>query len=342
MQKLEWNEIFRFGIYKWGKSWKLKGESVVNDCNRSLPDSLLKDSEWQLIWLVFLILFRAKRGTFLFCPHWPLIKNKYFETLNSIKPQLEKLAKENWADFLRLNSISQNTKENKNSYKEIWFIDAPMHLHAEDTHLMDLTLSEEELLANLRKTTRYVVNRAKKEWVEIKVDNSNEALKKLVEMHFAHAKRSNWKNTYWAFSPTYIKNLVKVFWENCTVIRADFNGHTEAILMTIRFWETCVYYIWASEIRNPKFSPAYLLQWSAILKAKEEGCKIYNFWGVSPDSNPKHPIQGVSLFKRWFWGFDYSLLHAQDLVFNPLKYSFTYLIESFRRIKRGYYYKKPE
>jgi lipid II:glycine glycyltransferase (peptidoglycan interpeptide bridge formation enzyme) len=89
--------------------------------------------------------------------------------------------------------------------------------------------------------------------------------------------------------------------------------------MTIRFGKVCVYYIAASDIKHSKFSPNYLCQWEAIKKAKTDGCTIYNFWGVSPDNNSKHPIAGVSKFKRRFAGYDYSLLHAQDL---PLSFKY--------------------
>jgi lipid II:glycine glycyltransferase (peptidoglycan interpeptide bridge formation enzyme) len=112
-------------------------------------------------------------------------------------------------------------------------------------------------------------------------------------------------------------------------------------LMTIRFWKTCVYYIATSDIVNHKFSPNYLCQWEAIKQAKADGCEIYNFWWVSPDDNPNHPIAGVTKFKRKFWWYDYSLLHAQDLPLN-YKYWFNWIIETIRRKKRGYYYKKLE
>jgi hypothetical protein len=38
-----------------------------------------------------------------------------------------------------------------------------MHEHAEDTHLLDLTKTEEELLSNIKKDDRYYINRAIKE-----------------------------------------------------------------------------------------------------------------------------------------------------------------------------------
>jgi hypothetical protein len=65
--------------------------------------------------------------------------------------------------FIRLNSPIKNLKENKESFKKLGFIDAPMHEHAEDTHLLDLTPSEEILLNNIKKEDRYYINRAIKE-----------------------------------------------------------------------------------------------------------------------------------------------------------------------------------
>jgi lipid II:glycine glycyltransferase (peptidoglycan interpeptide bridge formation enzyme) len=111
--------------------------------------------------------------------------------------------------------------------------------------------------------------------------------------------------------------------------------------MTIRFWKTCVYYIATSDIKNPKFSPNYLCQWEAIKQAKKDWCEVYNFWWVSPDNNLSHPIAWVTKFKRKFGWYDYSLLHAQDLPLS-FKYWFNFIIETIRRKKRGYYYKKPE
>ncbi len=313
--ELEWNKVFRFWIY-----WKKEN----------------------LIWLIMLIYVQAKRGSYFFTPHWPLIVENYFNVLKSILPKIKTIASKNNASFLRINTLSENKIENKKSYKKLWFIEAPMHVHAENTNLLDLKKSEEQLLASLRKTTRYLINRAKKEWVEIIEDKSTKSIDNLLKMHKFHAKRKNWKNTYSAFSEKYIKNLLEVFDDDqITVMNAIYQWCIEASLLTIKFWKICVYYIWASDIKHPKFSPAYLLQFSAILKAKSDWCLLYNFWWVSPDNNPKHPIQWVTMFKRGFWWYDYDLLHAQDFVFNMPRYIINFVIETMRRKKRWYYYKDP-
>lgn len=291
----------------------------------------------KLVWLLPLIVNKAKRWTYLFAAHSPMILEDYsfFEVINWLIEEIKEIWKIEWADFIRFNSPVKNTKSNKAKFNKLGFIDAPMHEHAEDTHILDLSNSEEELFNNIKKGDRYYINRAKKEWVEIVKWNKKENIDKLKEMHKKHSE----KVWYHAFSDDFIDNLYECFWDNITTIWTKYNWLTESILMTIKFWKSCVYYIAASDILNHKFSPNYLCQWEAIIDAKNKWCITYNFWWVSPDDNPKHPISWVTKFKRKFWWQDYSLLHAQDL---PLtnKYWFNYLIETIRRKKRWYYYKK--
>jgi len=314
VQKLSWKKVFR--------------KAIINSKN-------------EIIWVLQILLVNAKRWSYLFVPHWPLIIWDYFKVLNDIILDLKKLAKKHKCSFVRFNSTLKNNKINKHNFKKLGFKNAPMHEHAEDTHLLELGESNENIFNNIKKKDRYYINRAVKEWVEIKINNKQPQIDSLIEMHTNHAHRTNWKNNYSAFSKKFINNLYKIFGKNISTISASYNWKIESILMTIQFGKTCVYYIAASDIVSSKFSPNYLCQWEAIKNAKASGALIYNFWWVSPDSNPKHPIAWVTKFKRKFNWYDYSLLHAQDLIISP-KYYINWVIETTRRLKRGYYYKKPE
>ncbi len=365
--KETWNNFVfenNFAFYSFLSSWEwaelqtLSGKRVL----RFWIYEFEKTGVWEkLIWILPLIVNKAKRWTYLFSPHCPLILNSekqikiwdpwiregwkileaetrdyFFEILDSILDELKGIASKIWANFIRFNSPVKNTIKNKKFFEKLGFIDAPMHEHAEDTHLLDLTKTEEELLQNIKKKDRYYINRAIKEWVQVLKWNSPEQIKNLTSMHLEHSK----KVWYHPFSASFIKNLYETFWDNITTISASYNWKVESILMTIKFWKTCVYYIAASDIKSSKFSPNYLCQWEAIKQAKADWCTTYNFWWVSPDHNPNHPIAWVTKFKRKFWGYDYSLLHAQDLIISK-KYWFNFAIETFRRKKRWYYYKKP-
>ena len=160
--------------------------------------------DWKdLIWVLPLIKVKAKRWSYLFAAHSPLIKddvkksfkmlkkkckicnceisvkeyddkevvktenwwikcswceiNLYFEVLKEILPELKKITKSEKCDFIRFNSSIQNTLKNQKNYRRLGFIDAPMHEHAEDTHLLDLEKTEEELLANMKKKERILL-----------------------------------------------------------------------------------------------------------------------------------------------------------------------------------------
>lgn len=291
----------------------------------------------ELIWIIPLIKTLAKRWTYLFSPHTPLIKENYFEVLKCIKEDLVSIWKQEWVSFIRFNPPVENKIENYEAFKNLGFRLSPIHEHAEETHILDIDKTEEELLNQIRKKDRYYINRAKKEWVKVRIDNKQDHIDTLISMHQKHSKKVG----YHAFSKKYINNLYKHFKDNIRTISVSYNGKIESILMTIKYWKTCVYYISASDIVSKKFSPNYLCQFEAILNAKKDWATLYNFWWVAPDKNPKHPLQWVSTFKRKFWGKDFFLVHAQDLIISK-KYWITWIIETIRRIKRWYYYIIPK
>lgn len=203
----------------------------------------------------------------------------------------------------------------------------------------------------------------------VEKNNSEEYIDKFIDMHKKHSSRE--RGSYTAFSDNYIKNLFKVFpEEDINLMYAEYEKphpnpllikereqdvqyrpnpnpnplivkerEIEAMLVSIKYGKTTAYYLGASDIKHPKFSPAYLLQWEAIKKAREAGCTVYNFWGVAPDVNPSHPLAGVTLFKKGFGGYDYKIMHAQDMPLSS-KYWLNWAVESMRRVRRGYYYKK--
>lgn len=334
--------IKNFETYTFLNSWT-RGEIHKHDKHEIVRLGIYNNLS-ALIGLVLLIKHSAKRGTYLLCPHGPLILSEYnfFEILSLIQGQLKTIAKKQQASFIRISPLVPSTQSNNSQLANhnLQLIFAPLHAHAEETNILDLSPSEEDLMKNLRKTTRYMITRAIKEWVTVSRSKEEQDILDLVKMHHKHSQRSNGKLQYGAFSENFIRSLLQEFGDNCQIFRGEFQWATECMVMTIRFGKMTAYYIGASDIRHPKFSPAYLTQWEAILYAKSQWCTTYNFWGVPPDDNPKHPLAGVGLFKRWFGGKDMFFVHAHDIVVDTKKYYLTRLIEKYRAWKRGYYYKK--
>ena len=75
--------------------------------------------------------------------------------------------------------------------------------------------------------------------------------------------------------------------------------------------------------------------WEAIREAKKRGCVTFNFWGIAPQGDRKHPWAGLTFFKTGFGGYERNYIHAHDLPLTQ-RYWVNYIIESVRRIKRGF------
>lgn len=328
-----------FAFYSFLSSWE-RGEFNILQ-GHSITRMGIYDEWDRLIWVTLLLKVAAKRWTFWLAPHSPLIKEDYFKVLWAILPELRTLAKKEWIAFLRINGVTEHSLPVLNKYQTLWFRSAPIHMHAEETNLLSLQWTEEEMLKNVKKGTRYIINRARREGVVVEHNNSEESIASFIDMHVSHAKRTNGKSQYTPFSKTYIHDLFKTFGDRVNVFNAYYEWVKEAACVTVQFGETTVYYLGASDIKHPKFSPAYLCQRTAIQYAREHWSKTYNFRGVSPDDNKAHPLYGVSFFKRSFGWDDYFLSHAQDYIFN-FKYRITRAIDRYRAWNRNYYYPLPK
>ena len=86
----------------------------------------------------------------------------------------------------------------------------------------------------------------------------------------------------------------------------------------------------ASSDRKRNLMPSYVLQWRAILLAKERGCRWYDLFGIPPEDDPQHPMHGLFRFKTRFGGKVDNRLGCYDLRFYPLMYRLYRLAEALR------------
>ena len=120
-----------------------------------------------LIGLALVIKIKARRGTFLFVPHGPVIKIQNSirqladksQILEIFLEELKKIAKEQNCSFIRIAPVWKRIEENKKIFQDLDFRQAPIHMHPEVTWELDLTPSEDEILmkGGMRKTTRYLI-----------------------------------------------------------------------------------------------------------------------------------------------------------------------------------------
>jgi lipid II:glycine glycyltransferase (peptidoglycan interpeptide bridge formation enzyme) len=291
----------------------------------------------ELVAVVLVIKTIAKRGTFLLIPHGPNLKspNQKAQILKTLLEKLKEISKKEKADFIRINPIWQRNKENNEIFKKLGFRRAPIHAHPEASWKLDITLSEEQLLSQMRKTTRYLIRQAQKDQnIEIYQSRDLKDAEVFNKIHSEVVKVQK----FVPFSLDYFKKEFSVFQpdDEICIFFAKYKGEIAAASYVV-FWSNIGFYHHAALLpKYHKIPLAYLLEWESIKEAKRRGCRLYDFWGyVNPQENPNHPWAGPTLFKMGFGGRAYEYVKTQDFVLTK-KYWLTNFFEKLRRIKRSY------
>ena len=291
----------------------------------------------ELVATALVIRTKAQRGTFLLVPHGPNVRNEelgiHNKVLEALLKRLRETAKEEKAVFIRIAPLWERNEENEKVFKELGFREAPIHAHPELTWELDLTLLEEELLKNMRKTTRYLIRQGLKN-EEVKIIKSNN-IEDVEEFNKLYLKTKT-RHQFAPFSLNYLKNEFSSFLADneISIFLGKYKGELVSSGIFV-FWQNIgFYHHGASSLKYPKVPVSYLLLWEAIKRAKEKGCQKFNFWGIAPISNKKHPWAGLTLFKMGFGGGSKEYLKTQDFVISN-SYWISYFIEKLRKLKRG-------
>lgn len=280
----------------------------------------------------------AKRGTFLLLPHGPVVKDQGIRDRKNILEiflaKLKEIAKEENCNFIRINPIWSRNDEDNSLFHNLKFKPAPIQMHPEASWKLDISLSEDELLANMRKTTRYLIKQTLKN-PDIKIEKSINV--KDVEIFSKMHEKVSSRQKFVPFSLDYLKNEFSTFQEDNEIVLffGKYKGELAAASFVI-FWSGIGFYHHAASFpKYAKLSIPYLLQWEAIKEAKKRQCVLYDFWGyVDPQKQPNHPWAGPTLFKMGFGGKSYNYVKTQDFPLSK-KYWITYAFEKIRKFRRG-------
>lgn len=312
--------------YKFGEFYKKKGEDYwifgVFDDNDLIGGSLVVSTH-------------ARRGNFLYLPYGPIIDFENKQAISELLQEISTFAEEQNYDFLRVSPFKENNTTNKRVLGELECREAPMHIIAETSQILNLEQKEKKIMMNMKKNHRNMVRRCMREDVKIEKRTDDKALSELNEMHDIVAERHDFER----FSREYVNNEFKTFCQDnqALIFHAYLSsGELDSSAIIIFYGNMAVYRHSAALRKNNKLSTSYLIQWEAIKEAKKRGINWYNFWGIAPDdASEDHPFYGITKFKKGFGGKKKDLLHCHD---KPIswKYWLNWSVESIRRIKRGF------
>jgi lipid II:glycine glycyltransferase (peptidoglycan interpeptide bridge formation enzyme) len=331
--KKDWDSVFNesgsvsfLQTWEWGEVKKQMGQEI-------LRLGLIKNNRLQAIALVEKM--NSKRGKFLFVPHGPIIriKDEGLKIKDIIKEALNyliQLAKKEGFSFIRVAPGLENTEKNKKIFKDFGFKDAPIYIHSENFWVLPLEKNEDELLAGMRKTTRYLIRKAVRDGVTIEQRTDAKAVDDFCEIYQETVKREHFS----PYSKEYIQKEFEAFHKtgNALFLFGKHEGNILAAALVLFTKNAGCYHQGASI--HTKIPVPYLLQWEAIREAKKRGCRFYNFWGILIKGRTPRDWDGLTTFKTGFGGYEHQYLPTQDYVISP-QYYLTYVYEKFLQWKRG-------
>ncbi|MEK9159686.1 MAG: peptidoglycan bridge formation glycyltransferase FemA/FemB family protein [Patescibacteria group bacterium] len=266
-----------------------------------------------------MLVIRQEMGggkSWLWCPRGPLLAEG--RGWNELLAAVTVLAKKSGDVFLRIEpgvpveeAFVVEGKATENRY------------FPEHTLVLDLTLSEEDLLAQMTQKGRYNIKQAEKQGVtvsEVGAEGAEDFYKLLADT----AERDAFSVHKAHFYEDFLESLAGKLY------LAQQDGEVVAGMLVTNFGETATYYFGASSSAHRDSKAPYLLQWTAIRDARRAGLKMYDFLGVAPEGDERHAWSGVTQFKTRFGGKRVSYHSSQVFVFRPFWWTLYRLAKLFR------------
>lgn len=203
---------------------------------------------------------------------------------------------------------------------------SPQPIQPGRTIAVDLQGEPDAILQRMKQKTRYNIRLAGRKGVTIRAGEEGD-LQNFYDLMETTAERDG----FGIHSQAYYETVYRLFVQpgrGCLLL-AEHEGKLLAGLVVMATGDTACYMYGASSSESRNLMPTYLLQWQAMLWAREQGCHVYDLWGV-PDEEEStlesdftkrsDGLWGVYRFKRGFGGRLVRTIGAWDLVYSPLRY----------------------
>jgi len=257
---------------------------------------------------------------FLYIPRGPIILNKQNFSSEVLEQYLNKLAREENAIFIRIDSgVFKNAKPSPTlAYRSA--ITQP-----KTEWMIDLSLSENDLLAQMHEKTRYNIRLAQKKGVLAKTYFGND-MKNQLEYFFNLLKETAQRDKFYLHPIVHYQKIIDIFNDKIELVSAEYEGKILAAGLVLFSGNTATYLYGGSSSENRNLMAPYAMHWEAIKRGKERGCKWYSFGAVNDTD-----LASVARFKQGFGGEAIDFGGSFDMIISPLWY---WLYNTARKFKK--------
>lgn len=191
------------------------------------------------------------------------------------------------------------------------------HSQPEATRILDLTLDDDALLAQMKPKGRYNIRLAQRHDIEARDGD--------VGAFHALLKRTGARDGFGIHPERHYRAFLEhVPGAFLLLAYHPRTSETEPVagLLGVVWGTTGIYYYGASDERHRALMAPYVLQWEAMHRCKAAGATRYDLLGVAPEgSDEKHAWAGITNFKEKFGGTLISYPQERQRVLRPLAWN---------------------
>lgn len=267
----------------------------------------------------------------LYAPKGPLLDYDDPLLLDAVLAELERIAREHRAIFVKIDpDVPAHHETTTSLLRRRGWQPSQEQIQFRNTLHTDLRLDDDAILAAMKSKTRYNIRYADRRGVEVRPSDD---LGLFYRMYVETGRRDEFLVRPFA----YYQDAWGMFTEAglAQLFIAWYRGEPLAGVLPFRFGDTAWYMYGASRDLHRNLMSTYLLQWEAMRWARAHGCTRYDWWGAPDRLDELDPMWGVYRFKAGFAAEFVEQIGAWDFpVSRPLYRLYTTLMPRYLEVRR--------
>ena len=350
LQTWEWGHVkSHFGWQPLYVIWKRHGDFTLlteNDISRLFSQLMLEVNNKEFT-ACAMILQRsipirgfAKRMSVLYIPKGPLLDWSDNDLCQRVLSDLKVIAKQRGAIFIKIDpdvrvgsGIPGSSEATSDATGEAVIIQLKKdhwrfsddQIQFRNTCMIDLSGSEEELLAKMKQKTRYNIRLAERKGVTVRRGKFSD-----ISMLYQMYTQTSLRDGFTIREENYYRTTLETFMArpqsqninqpSAHPLIAEVDGMPVAAVVIFSFAGKAWYLYGMSIEAHREKMPNHLLQWEAIRLSKELGCQVYDLWGAPDVFDQTDSMWGVYRFKEGLGGKVIRHIGAWDYPNQPFLY----------------------
>ena len=237
--------------------------------------ALLRGPSHQIIAGVQLLHTRRHGISMGYAPRGPLLNWDDMDLAGELRDRMLALARQLGMHFIKIEPDLEDLPVNRLALRQLGFQPSVQTIQPRSTIKVDLSVSEDELLARMKSKWRYNIRKAARSQVSVRCGTLDD-----LDVFQALLEETSTRQGFSHHSLAYHRAAFEAMPDTLRLLLAEVQGETVAAL-TLATCGRGAWYPWgASSNRHRQAMPNYALQFAAMRWAKRSGAEYYDLWGI--------------------------------------------------------------